>query len=142
MKLSHAEIQASARAEAFAMPIEEIDPGTPAYFENDTVGHYFERLRRDDPVHHCNSALYGSYWSVTRFQDIMQVDTNHGIFSSDWTHGGIAIVQPPPGEGQLQMFIAMDPPRHDVQRKAVQPDPRADLQGARQPAARRNLQLG
>jgi cytochrome P450 len=121
MKLSHAEIQASARAEAFAMPIEEIDPGTPAYFENDTVGHYFERLRRDDPVHHCNSALYGSYWSVTRFQDIMQVDTNHGIFSSDWTHGGIAIVQPPPGEGQLQMFIAMDPPRHDVQRKAVQP---------------------
>jgi CBS domain containing-hemolysin-like protein len=72
MKLSHAEIQASARAEAFAMPIEEIDPGTPAYFENDTVGHYFERLRRDDPVHHCNSALYGSYWSVTRFQDIMQ----------------------------------------------------------------------
>jgi cytochrome P450 len=121
MKLSQAEIQASARAEAFAMPIEQIDPGSPAYFENDTVGHYFERLRRDDPVHHCNSALYGSYWSVTRFQDIMQVDTNHGIFSSDWTHGGIAIVQPPPGEGQLQMFIAMDPPRHDVQRKAVQP---------------------
>jgi cytochrome P450 len=121
MKLSQAEIQASARAEAFAMPIEQIDPGSPAYFENDTVGHYFERLRRDDPVHHCNSALYGSYWSVTRFQDIMQVDTNHGIYSSDWTNGGIAITEPPPGEGQLQMFIAMDPPRHDVQRKAVQP---------------------
>ncbi len=121
MKLSQAEIQASARAEAFAMPIEQIDPGSPAYFENDTVGHYFERLRRDDPVHHCNSALYGSYWSVTRFQDIMQVDTNHGIYSSDWTNGGIAITEPPPSEGQLQMFIAMDPPRHDVQRKAVQP---------------------
>ncbi len=121
MKLSHTEIQASARAEAFAMPIEQIDPGSPAYFENDTVGHYFERLRRDNPVHHCNSALYGSYWSVTRFQDIMQVDTNHGIYSSDWTNGGIAITEPPPSEGQLQMFIAMDPPRHDVQRKAVQP---------------------
>ncbi len=121
MKLSQAEIQASARAEAFAMPIEQIDPGSPAYFENDTVGHYFERLRRDNPVHHCNSALYGSYWSVTRFQDIMQVDTNHGIYSSDWTNGGIAITEPPPSEGQLQMFIAMDPPRHDVQRKAVQP---------------------
>jgi len=121
MKLSLAEIQASARAEAFAMPIEQIDPGSPDYFENDTVGHYFERLRRDDPVHHCNSALYGSYWSVTRFQDIMQVDTNHGIYSSDWTQGGIAITEPPPGEEKLQMFIAMDPPRHDVQRKAVQP---------------------
>ena len=121
MKLSQAEIQASARAEAFALPIEQIDPGSPVYFENDTVGHYFERLRRDDPVHHCNSALYGSYWSVTRFQDIMQVDTNHGIYSSDWTNGGIAITEPPPGEAKLQMFIAMDPPHHDVQRKAVQP---------------------
>ena len=121
MKLSHAEIQASARAEAFAMPIEQIDPGTPSYFENDTVGHYFERLRRDDPVHHCHSTLYGSYWSVTRYQDIMHVDTNHSIYSSDWTNGGIAITEPPATEGRLQMFIAMDPPRHDVQRKAVQP---------------------
>ena len=121
MKLSHAEIQAAARAEAFAMPIDQIDPATADYFENDTVGHYFERLRRDDPVHHFHSPLFGPYWSVTRFQDIMHVDTNHGIFSSDWSQGGIAISEPPPGEAPLQMFIAMDPPRHDVQRKAVQP---------------------
>ncbi len=121
MKLSHTELQAAARAEAFAMPIEQIDPATADYFENDTVGHYFERLRRDDPVHHAHSPLFGPYWSVTRFQDIMHVDTNHGIFSSDWSQGGIAISEPPPGEAPLQMFIAMDPPRHDVQRKAVQP---------------------
>ena len=121
MKLSHAEIQAAARAEAFSLPIDQIDPATADYFENDTVGHYFERLRRDDPVHYAHSPLFGPYWSVTRFQDIMQVDTNHGIFSSDWSQGGIAISEPPPGEAPLQMFIAMDPPRHDVQRKAVQP---------------------
>ena len=121
MKLSHTELQAAARAEAFAMPIEHIDPATADYFENDTVGHYFERLRRDDPVHHAHSPLFGPYWSVTRFQDIMHVDTNHGIFSSDWSQGGITISEPPPGEAPLQMFIAMDPPQHDVQRKAVQP---------------------
>jgi len=121
MKLSLAELQAAARAEAFALPIDQIDPATADYFENDTVGHYFERLRRDDPVHHARSPLFGPYWSVTRFQDIMHVDTNHGIFSSDWSQGGIAISEPPPGEAPLQMFIAMDPPRHDVQRKAVQP---------------------
>ena len=121
MKLSNTEIQAAARAEAFALPIEQIDPATADYFENDTVGHYFERLRRDDPVHYARSPLFGPYWSVTRFQDIMHVDTNHGIFSSDWSQGGIAISEPPPGEAPLQMFIAMDPPRHDVQRKAVQP---------------------
>ena len=121
MKLSHTELQAAARTEAFAMPIEHIDPATADYFENDTVGHYFERLRRDDPVHHAHSPLFGPYWSVTRFQDIMHVDTNHGIFSSDWSQGGITISEPPPSEAPLQMFIAMDPPQHDVQRKAVQP---------------------
>ena len=120
MNLSNTEIQAAARAEAFSMPIEQIDPGTPTYFENDTVGHYFERLRRDDPVHYCDSPLYGPYWSITRFKDIMQVDTNHGIFSSDWSNGGIAITQMP-SEQQLQMFIAMDPPQHDIQRNAVSP---------------------
>ena len=51
----------------------------------------------------------------------MAVDTNHHVFSSDYTKGGITI-----GGGQqniepLPMFIAMDPPRHDVQRKAVSP---------------------
>jgi cytochrome P450 len=50
----------------------------------------------------------------------MAVDTNHHLFSSDWTHGGIAIFNAPPGE-QMPMFIAMDPPRHDEQRKAVSP---------------------
>jgi len=120
MQSSQAELQANARAEAWSMPLEQIDPGTPDYFENDTAPHYFARLRRDDPVHFCQSALYGPYWSITRFQDIMQVDTNHAAFSSDWSRGGIAISDPPPGEG-LQMFIAMDPPQHDVQRKAVSP---------------------
>ena len=71
MNSSHSEVQAAARAEAFSMPLDQIDPGTPAYFENDTVGHFFERLRRDDPVDHCVSLLYGPYWSITRFQDIM-----------------------------------------------------------------------
>ena len=61
MNLSHSEIQAAARAEAMSMPIDQIDPGNPSYFENDTVGHYFERLRRDDPVHFCHSPLYGPY---------------------------------------------------------------------------------
>jgi cytochrome P450 len=48
----------------------------------------------------------------------MQVDTSPAIFSSAWTHGGITLADPPPAE-QLPMFIAMDPPQHDEQRKAV-----------------------
>ena len=112
--------QQQARAAAQSMPLEQIDPSDAQYFVDDTVGHYFERLRRDDPVHLSHSPLFGDYWSITKYQDIMHVDTHHAIFSSDWTHGGITLTNPPPGE-QLPMFIAMDPPKHDDQRKAVSP---------------------
>ncbi|MBO6667699.1 cytochrome P450 [Parvibaculum sp.] len=110
-----------ARDAAYAQPLEKLDPAQPALFETDTVLPYFERLRREDPVHYSPESEYGPYWSITKYNDIMAVDTNHHVFSSDYTKGGITI-----GGGQqniepLPMFIAMDPPRHDVQRKAVSP---------------------
>ena len=111
---------AAARDRAFSLPLEAIDPSDPSLFEHDTVGHYFERLRRDDPVHRTHSPLFGDFWSVTRYQDIMAVDTNHAVYSSDWSQGGITIFDRPIDQ-RLQMFIAMDPPRHDEQRKAVSP---------------------
>jgi cytochrome P450 len=113
-------VQQQAREAAFAMPLDSIDPANADYFVEDTVGHYFARLRRDDPVHRSVSPVFGPYWSVTRYQDIMAVDTNHAVFSSDLSRGGIVLTDPPEGE-RLRMFIAMDPPRHDEQRKAVTP---------------------
>ena len=109
-----------ARAKAAALPLDEIDPARVGLFEDGVELPYFERLRREDPVHHAVSPWAGPYWSVTRWQDIMHVDTHPAIFSSDWRYGGITLFDPPPGE-QLPMFIAMDPPQHDEQRKAVQP---------------------
>ena len=114
------EAAASARAKAFSMPLDQIDVSDPGLFENDTVGHYFERLRRDDPVHASTSPLFGPYWSVTRYKDIMEVDTHHGIYSSESSLGGITIVEFP-SRYRRQNFIQMDPPKHDVQRKAVSP---------------------
>ena len=114
------DLQQAAREEAFSLPIDQIDPAKPMLFFHDTVGHYFERLRRDDPVHLAHSELFGPYWSITRYQEIMKVDTQHQVFSSDWTQGGIVISDQPVNE-RLQMFIAMDPPKHDEQRKAVSP---------------------
>jgi cytochrome P450 len=114
------DLQQAARDEAFSLPIDQIDPAKPMFFFHDTVGHYFERLRRDDPVHLAHSELFGPYWSITRYQDIMTVDTQHQVFSSDWAQGGIVISDQPVNE-RLQMFIAMDPPKHDEQRKAVSP---------------------
>ncbi len=109
-----------AREEAFSMPLKSIDVSKPRLFLNDTVGHYFERLRRDAPVHWQTNAVVGGFWSVTRYQDIMAVDTNQAVFSSDGALGGISIIDVPLDNGGTS-FIAMDQPQHDAQRKAVSP---------------------
>ncbi|MBL8379059.1 MAG: cytochrome P450 [Burkholderiales bacterium] len=108
------------RARAWSMPLDEIDVSRGYLFEQDLVEFYFERLRREDPVHRSQSKRYGHYWSVTRYQDIMAVDTNHAVFSSEARLGGIALAERPPQE-MFPSFIAMDPPRHDEQRKTVSP---------------------
>ena len=104
-----------------AIPIEQIDVSRPSLFQKDTIGLFFDRLRKEEPVHYCRESKVGPYWSVTRFDDIMAVDTNNKVFSSEAKLGGIAIQDMHSAEGalELEMFIAMDPPKHDQQRKAV-----------------------
>jgi cytochrome P450 len=111
----------AARAAAYAEPLAGLDPAQPALFQSDTMWPTFERLRREDPVHHTPKSEFGPYWSITKYNDIMAVDTNHQVFSSDYTRGGITIAGGSSNMEPLPMFIAMDPPRHDVQRKAVTP---------------------
>jgi cytochrome P450 len=111
----------AARAAAYAEPIETMDPAQPALFQADAIWPYFERLRREDPVHYTPASEFGPYWSITKYNDIMAVDTNHQVFSSDYTRGGITLAGGSTNMEPLPMFIAMDPPRHDVQRKAVSP---------------------
>ena len=104
----------------WTMPIERIDVGNSKLFQDDVWEPYFARLRRDDPVHFTDSEEFGPFWSVTKYKDIMKVDTSHQIFSSDSALGGITLADQPT-EHRLAMFIAMDPPRHDEQRKVVSP---------------------
>jgi cytochrome P450 len=111
---------ANLRDLAYSTPLEDLHPGDPELFLHDAFWPYFERLRREAPVHWCRDSEYGPYWSVTRYQDIMAVDTNHAVFSSDAAFGGIAL-RDQPLEYRRSSFIAMDPPRHDVQRKTVSP---------------------
>lgn len=109
-----------ARARAYATPLEDFNVGDPELFRTDTHWPYFERLRREDPVHYCRDSEWGPYWSITRYADIMDVDTNHQTYSSDAHLGGITI-RNFDEDFVLPMFIAMDPPKHDVQRKTVSP---------------------
>ena len=80
-----------AREEAYATPLKDFHPGAPKLFQDDTLWPWFERLRKEEPVHYCTNAPIEPYWSVVKYNDIMHVDTNHGIFSSDSTLGGISI---------------------------------------------------
>jgi cytochrome P450 len=111
------DIRKAAREHAYSIPIEDITPLDPASFRDDTFWPYFERLRAEDPVHYAVDEEVGPYWSVMKFNDIMAVDSNHEVFSSE-----PAITAFDPDEDfRLPMFIAMDPPKHDAQRKTVSP---------------------
>jgi cytochrome P450 len=112
--------QDAARERANSLPLSEFDPGHPELFRSDTHWPYFDRLRKEDPVHYCKDSMFGPYWSVTRYNDIMAVDTNHGVFSSASALGGITIRDIDP-DLRRESFITMDQPRHSAQRKTVAP---------------------
>jgi cytochrome P450 len=115
--VSIADVRAEAEARAWSMPIEEVNVADPVLFSAGAELPYFARLRRDAPVHYQPEHEFGPYWSVTRYQDIMAVDTDHETFSSQ---PSITIAEPDE-DFRLPMFIAMDPPKHDAQRKTVSP---------------------
>jgi cytochrome P450/predicted MFS family arabinose efflux permease len=106
--------------DAATVDLADIDVSEPELWRTDSHWPLFARLRREDPVHYCAKSQFGPYWSVTKFNDIMAVETNPEVFSSDISRGGITIVDQL-GDEALPMFIAMDPPRHDHQRKVVAP---------------------
>ncbi|MFM8819852.1 MAG: cytochrome P450 [Phenylobacterium sp.] len=112
------DLAAEHRALAREVDLSTFSPAQPDLFRNDVMWPYFERLRKESSVHFTPDSDHGPYWSVTKYNDIMAVDTNHQVFSSE---GGITIFEQIGGEGPLPMFIAMDPPKHDIQRKTVTP---------------------
>ncbi|PWR18421.1 cytochrome P450 [Zavarzinia aquatilis] len=118
--MSEAALKRDGANDPYAIPLADIDVSDPARFRDFTLWPYFERLRKEDPVHWCANGMFGPYWSVTKYKDIMQVETSHNIFSSDTELGGITIEDGNAKLG-LPMFIAMDPPKHDEQRKTVSP---------------------
>ncbi|MFY9968505.1 MAG: cytochrome P450, partial [Roseiarcus sp.] len=110
-----AEVDHAALAEK--IPLDQIDVSDPALYQQDVWPHYFRRLRRDAPVHYCKESPVGPFWSVTKYRDIVDTEVKHRALSSA---DGITLRDRPPGM-ELPMFIAMDPPKHEAERKVVQP---------------------
>src|SRR6266446_5613113 len=115
-----ATVNVEAREDAYSRPLDGIDVSVPELYQDDVYQPYFERLRREDPVHYRADSMFGPYWSVTRYKDIMKVAVNHQVFSSKWELGGVRL------EDQVQgyerpSFIQMDEPDHGQRRMAVSP---------------------
>ncbi len=100
----------------YDIPLTEIDVSDPRLLQENAWPDYFKRLRDESPVHYIEDSPFGPFWSITRYEDIMFVDKNHQLFSSE----PFIVIGEPDDELQLEMFIAMDPPKHDKQRQAVQ----------------------
>ncbi len=110
----------AARDKAYTISLADIDVGNPDLFRSDSFWPYFDRLRKEEPVHYCRDSMFGPYWSVTKYNDIMDIETNHAVFSSASSLGGITIRDVEP-DLRRESFIAMDQPRHSAQRKTVAP---------------------
>lgn len=96
-----------------ALALEEIDVSDPRLYAQDSWRPFFARLRAEDPVHYCAESPFGPFWSITRFKDIVEVDSNFQDFSSEPT-----IVIGDVGEDlPVTQFIAMDPPVHVLRGK-------------------------
>ena len=137
------------------MPLEQIDLSEPELFRSDTVWPLLRAAapRGPGPLSQgrpARAVLVGH-----------QVQRHHG--GRHQPRGVLVGVQrwaasrssDAPPQMRRPMFIAMDPPKHDEQRKTVSPivapanlatleptDPRARRRDPRQPAARRDLRLG
>jgi cytochrome P450 len=113
----NAPVSPAVLGDPWTMPLSQIDVANPRLFQEDIWPDWFARLRRDDPVHFTAESDFGPYWSVTRYKDIMKVETNPQVFSSA---SGITLLEQST-QHRLAMFIAMDPPKHDMQRLVVAP---------------------
>ena len=107
------------------IPLDAFDVSNPDLYQHGLAGAYFARLRAEAPVHYCPDSDVGPFWSVTKFNDILEVDRDHKTFSADSSRGGHLLgyemwFRDDP-DLQMPMIIAMDPPRHDIQRRAVSP---------------------
>ncbi|WP_372747130.1 cytochrome P450 [Litorivivens sp.] len=113
---SQSDRQKETLPDPYELPLEAIDLSDPALYSQNRWQDYFKRVRDEDPVHYLPESPFGPFWSVTRFEDIVAVDTNHEVFSSE----PFIMIGDPDADIPLENFISMDPPKHDEQRNAVQ----------------------
>ena len=57
----NAPVQIDAATEAYSTPLDQIDVSNPRLYQEDCYFPYFERLRREDPVHYRKGGMLGRF---------------------------------------------------------------------------------
>ncbi|MBK6706917.1 MAG: cytochrome P450 [Sphingomonadales bacterium] len=105
-----------------AEPLDLLDPSIPDRFVDGSADTLFARLRHEAPVHYCRESRFGPFWSVSLYEDIVEIEGQPQLFSSDAKHGGISIIDVDPEQATyLESFIMMDPPQHSQKRRTIAP---------------------
>jgi cholest-4-en-3-one 26-monooxygenase len=93
---------------------------------------WFTFLRKNAPVYRHPEPYGDGFWVVTKYDDVVTVNRNAKVFSSDQRKGGVVgLEEPPPGQEPVgmeammsdddspQMMLTLDPPEHTRYRKLV-----------------------
>ena len=134
--------QLADRERVYAMPLDKIDPAELTAYPDESMFWKFERLRAEQPVHYTadEDSNYGAYWSITKWDDIVRIDTDSVTFSNEagisiasqrkdrhyegYQVDGVADTRTPEQIEEdkkkgIQSLLSMDPPKHGLHRGAV-----------------------
>jgi cytochrome P450 len=107
------------------VPVDPLDVTRPHLYHDDVWHEPFRELRAKAPVYYCENSPFGAYWSVSTYKPIVHIEALPKVFSSSWEYGGITVAGDvntvAEAEVRMPMFIAMDPPKHQAQRRTVAP---------------------
>ena len=107
---------------------QEFDPHdliSPEHYGRKGLPHpQWTRLRRESPVHWCESDEFENFWAITKHADIMDISGKPDLFINSpgtlvRSRAQIAFEAANPREFNMKTIIEMDPPEHRTIRKVA-----------------------
>ncbi|MCW6531086.1 cytochrome P450 [Sphingomonas lycopersici] len=100
--------------------VDPLDVSRAELYRDDTWHEPFAKLRATAPVYKTEHSAYGTYWSVSTYKPIVEVESLPDLYSSE--AGGITLADfIEDSDVRMPMFIARDRPVHTGQRRTVSP---------------------
>jgi linalool 8-monooxygenase len=100
--------------------LERVDLMDADLFADGPPHDLYARMRAEAPVMHSTAAEGGTFWSVTKADDISRISKNTDVFSSERSGVFLREGMPMPVDVLNQVILGMDPPRHVKYRGIVQ----------------------